>query len=72
MWTKLFDQFAHTIARLSGKPLAFGLACLLVLAWAVTGPAFGFSQTWQIVINTGTTIGDTRLRTTATPAFTKA
>ena len=56
MWTKLFDRFAHTIARLSGKPLAFGLACLLVLAWAVTGPIFGFSQTWQLVINTGTTI----------------
>lgn len=56
MWTKLFDNFAHTVARLSGKPVAFGLACLVVLAWAVTGPLFGFSQTWQLVINTGTTI----------------
>ena len=56
MWTSAFDSFAHTIARLSGKPLAFALACLLVLAWAVSGPIFGFSQTWQLVINTGTTI----------------
>ncbi|HEY0919828.1 low affinity iron permease family protein [Devosia sp.] len=56
MWTKLFDDFAHTVARLSGKPVVFGLACLLVLVWAISGPLFGFSQTWQLVINTGTTI----------------
>jgi len=39
MWTKLFDQFAHTTARLSGKPLAFGLACLLVLGRIGDGDA---------------------------------
>jgi len=56
MLTRLFDDFAHAVARLSGKLMVFGLACLLVLAWALTGPLFGFSQTWQLVINTGTTI----------------
>ncbi len=56
MLTRLFDDFAHAVARLSGKPMVFGLACLLVLAWALTRPLFGFSQTWQLVINTGTTI----------------
>lgn len=54
--TGLFESFAHAVARLSGRPAAFAAACLLVLAWAVTGPMFGFSQTWQLVINTGTTI----------------
>ena len=39
-----------------GHPLAFGFALLLILGWALTGPIFGFSDTWQLVINTGTTI----------------
>ena len=39
-----------------GRPLAFGLACAAVLFWIITGPLFGFSDTWQLVINTGTTI----------------
>jgi low affinity Fe/Cu permease len=56
MVTKLFERFAHKVSHLSGKPMTFGLACMLILAWAVTGPLFGFSQTWQLVINTGTTI----------------
>lgn len=56
MRTKLFERFAHTVAHLSGRPMTFGLACLLILGWGVTGPIFGFSETWQLVINTGTTI----------------
>ena len=39
-----------------GHPLAFGAALLVIIAWAVTGPLFGYSDTWQLVINTGTTI----------------
>jgi low affinity Fe/Cu permease len=43
-------------AKHTGHPLAFALALSVILAWAVTGPLFGFSDTWQLVINTGTTI----------------
>ncbi|WP_409748276.1 low affinity iron permease family protein [Brevundimonas sp.] len=53
---KLFNRLANATARLTGKPLTFALCFLLILAWAVTGPIFGFSQTWQLVINTSTTI----------------
>jgi len=51
-----FLKFARTSARWSGRPLTFGLAVLVVLGWLVTGPLFNFSDTWQLVINTGTTI----------------
>jgi low affinity Fe/Cu permease len=51
-----FDQLAKTTARASGRPFAFGVAIGLVAVWLVTGPLFGFSDTWQLVINTGTTI----------------
>jgi low affinity Fe/Cu permease len=51
-----FADFAGWIAKLSGKPSIFMLAVLTVLAWGVTGPLFSFSDTWQLVINTGTTI----------------
>jgi low affinity Fe/Cu permease len=51
-----FDRLAKFAARFSGRPLAFGLAVLVVVAWLVTGPLFGFSDTWQLVINTGTTV----------------
>lgn len=52
----LFAQFANAAARAAGSPYAF-LACVaLVVAWAASGPVFGFSETWQLVINTGTTI----------------
>jgi low affinity Fe/Cu permease len=54
--SKLFDRFSHYVGHLAGQPLTFILAVALVLAWAVSGPAFGFSETWQLVINTGTTI----------------
>ena len=51
-----FTRFAKHTAILSGKPRTFMLAALVIVAWAVTGPLFGFSDTWQLVINTGTTI----------------
>jgi low affinity Fe/Cu permease len=51
-----FHTFAAETARLSGRPVAFTLAVAVVAVWGVTGPLFGFSDTWQLVINTGTTI----------------
>jgi low affinity Fe/Cu permease len=51
-----FHKFAQSIATTLGKPSAFIVALLLVLAWAVTGPLFHFSDTWQLVINTSTTV----------------
>ncbi|MFT3987154.1 low affinity iron permease family protein [Aestuariivirga sp.] len=51
-----FSSFASEVARLCGSPAAFAIATLSVIVWAVTGPMFHFSDTWQMVINTGTTI----------------
>jgi low affinity Fe/Cu permease len=51
-----FGRFAKHGARWTGRPVAFGVAVTIVLIWAVTGPLFRFSDTWQLVINTGTTI----------------
>ena len=51
-----FTRFAKWTARVAGRPATFVLALAVILAWAVTGPLFGFSDTWQLVINTGTTI----------------
>jgi low affinity Fe/Cu permease len=51
-----FGRFATWAARAMGHPFAFVLAVLVILGWAVTGPVFGWSDTWQLVINTGTTI----------------
>ena len=53
---RYFDHLAKLAARFTGRPLAFGLAVLVVLVWVITGPMFGFSDTWQLVINTGTTV----------------
>ena len=53
---RIFERFSARIAFLSGQPLAFILACLIILVWAFTGPLFRWSDTWQLVINTGTTI----------------
>jgi low affinity Fe/Cu permease len=52
----LFDRFAHWASHASGRPSAFVLAVAIVLAWLASGPVFKFSDTWQLVINTGTTI----------------
>ena len=54
--TSPFQQFARDIAGASGRPTTFLAAALVVLVWAMLGPMFGFSDTWQLVINTGTTI----------------
>jgi low affinity Fe/Cu permease len=54
--SKLFGDAANVVARAAGRPLAFLLASLVVITWALTGPLFGYSDTWQLVINTGTTI----------------
>ena len=51
-----FTRFAKWTAHASGRPLAFLLAAGIILTWLVTGPMFGFSDTWQLAINTGTTI----------------
>jgi len=53
---KQFVRFATATARFAGKPWTFFGCLAIVLVWAVSGPVFGFSQTWQLVINTGTTI----------------
>ena len=54
--THVFTQFATDVSRLTGRPLVFVVCCLLVVLWAISGPLFGFSDTWQLVINTSTTI----------------
>ena len=51
-----YSRFAKTAARICGRPPVFVLAVAVIVAWLVTGPLFGFSDTWQLVINTGTTI----------------
>ena len=51
-----FTRFAKKTAQLAGRPIAFGLALGTILVWGITGPIFGFSDTWQLIINTGTTI----------------
>ena len=54
--SEAFRKFAHTTAELAGSFYAFAAALFIILAWALTGPVFGFSDTWQLVVNTGTTI----------------
>ena len=51
-----FTRFAKWTAHAAGRPVTFALAAGVILVWAITGPLFGFSDTWQLVINTGTTI----------------
>jgi len=53
---KLFDKFSTKVTNAAGSPLAFLSAFLIIIIWAFTGPIFKFSDTWQLVINTGTTI----------------
>jgi low affinity Fe/Cu permease len=55
-WTQNFSRFAHSVSLWTGHPVAFLLAFAVVIAWIVTGPMFNYSDTWQLVINTGTTI----------------
>ncbi len=51
-----FNKFSNIVTRATGTPLAFILALLVIIIWGVTGPLFHFSDTWQLVINTGTTV----------------
>lgn len=52
----LFTRFAKTVSRACGHPVAFAVAVGLLVIWGISGPVFGFSDTWQLIINTGTTI----------------
>ena len=54
--SRFFDHFAAQVTKWAGSPIAFGIALIAVIVWAISGPAFGYSETWQLVINTGTTI----------------
>ena len=51
-----FHKIAHRTSEIVGSPAAFVLALMVIIAWAVAGPGYGYSDTWQLVINTGTTI----------------
>ena len=51
-----FRRFAHSVAHAVGTSSAFVIACLVIVVWGVTGPLFNYSDTWQLAINTGTTI----------------
>jgi len=53
---RAFDEMAAAVAKFTGRPSIFALALMTVIVWGITGPAFGYSDTWQLVINTGTTI----------------
>ena len=51
-----FTRFSQAVSRYAGKPLTFFLAVLVIVVWGLTGPIFGFNDTWQLIINTSTTI----------------
>jgi low affinity Fe/Cu permease len=53
---KIFDKFSQNVAHFAGSSSAFGIAFSLIIVWIISGPIFHFSDTWQLVINTGTTI----------------
>ena len=54
--SSLFTRFAKAVSRACGNPVAFTIAVGALLLWGISGPFFGFSDTWQLIINTGTTI----------------
>ena len=51
-----FERFAAKITKVTGKPIAFIIALLLIIVWGISGPIFNYSDTWQLIINTSTTI----------------
>ncbi len=55
-FSAFFNRFSNAVTRVTGTPWAFILAGLVILVWGITGPIFKFSDTWQLVINTGTTV----------------
>ncbi|MDX8438741.1 low affinity iron permease family protein [Mesorhizobium australafricanum] len=56
MIEKVFTRIANWVAHLAGMPPTFAVCVLIIVVWGLSGPIFGFSDTWQLVINTGTTI----------------
>ena len=56
VWTRMFTGFANATARVTGRPLTFAICIALIAAWGLTGPIFHYSDTWQLIINTSTTI----------------
>ena len=54
--SKFFNKFSGIITKATGGPMAFIIALVVIIIWGITGPLFKFSDTWQLVINTGTTI----------------
>jgi low affinity Fe/Cu permease len=56
LMSNYFMHFANVVAKTCGRPMTFAVAVLIILAWAFCGPYFAYSDTWQLVINTGTTI----------------
>ncbi len=54
--SSIFNRFSNVVTKATGKPGAFITAMFIILIWGITGPIFHFSDTWQLVINTGTTI----------------
>ena len=54
--TSAFEKFSAKVTKITGKPISFLMAMFIVIVWGITGPVFKFSDTWQLVINTGTTI----------------
>ena len=53
---RLFTKVANSVAHAAGKPVTFIACCIIIVIWAVSGPLLGFSDTWQLIINTSTTI----------------
>lgn len=53
---KFYNKFSSKVTRMAGRPIALIIAFLIIIAWALTGPIFHYSDTWQLVINTGTTV----------------
>ena len=53
---EIFSKFATAVAKQAGRPMVFAVACMLLILWAAWGPVAGFSQNWQLVVNTATTI----------------
>ncbi len=56
VWNRRFDNFSRLASDLSGRPIAFNSALAIIVFWMISGPVFGFSDTWQLIINTATTI----------------
>jgi low affinity Fe/Cu permease len=55
-FSETFAKIASAVSRWTGRPLTFLACCMIIVVWAVTGPVFRYSDTWQLIINTGTTI----------------